>query len=296
MESDCEVLSDNDASTSFGSHNVPCNSLTPYTDATNCKKKISHIRRPMNAFMVWSQITRKKILEIQPKMHNAEISIQLGVKWKQLTDEERKPFVEEAERLRRLHLQEYPYYKYKPQKKLKPLHKKKSTINISANSDLNEIIDSSIKSVNSSINTPTTTPPKSNVSSPSNSNKNVGRSPNSFSNLEALLLNDSKVNKPITNSNSNKLSSTNCPIKSSSIVIDNVTSIKELMNNPEKQTLNSFSVSSYENKITIDKKFRENLKGTKITSLANAPSFLWNLEKIKSLQKRNFVNYILRDV
>ena len=71
----------------------------------------------MNAFMVWSQIERRKIIEIQPDIHNAEISKCLGKRWKQLSEIERKPFVQEAERLRLLHMQEYPNYKYRPRKK-----------------------------------------------------------------------------------------------------------------------------------------------------------------------------------
>lgn len=71
----------------------------------------------MNPFMVWSQIQRRKICEVTPDMHNAEISKGLGVRWKSLTDIEKQPYIDEAERLRKLHLQEYPNYKYRPKKK-----------------------------------------------------------------------------------------------------------------------------------------------------------------------------------
>lgn len=103
----------------FGSQRVNVNSRTPYTDATQCKKQTNHVRRPMNAFMVWSQIQRKKICAEFPDMHNAEISKRLGREWKSLPEYEKKPFVEEADRLRLLHMQQYPDYKYRPRKKNK---------------------------------------------------------------------------------------------------------------------------------------------------------------------------------
>lgn len=111
----------------FGSLRVDANSLTPYSDATQCKKQSNHIKRPMNAFMVWSQIERRKICEQQPEMHNAEISKRLGKLWKTLNNDDRKPFIDEAERLRILHSQQYPNYKYRPRKKAKPTTKVEKT-------------------------------------------------------------------------------------------------------------------------------------------------------------------------
>jgi len=64
-----------------------------------------------------AQIERRKISEVQPDMHNAEISKRLGRRWKELSEEDRQPFVEEAERLRVLHCREYPDYKYRPRKR-----------------------------------------------------------------------------------------------------------------------------------------------------------------------------------
>ena len=83
------------------------------------KHKLNHIKRPMNAFMVWSQLERRKIIEVTPDKHNAEISKELGRRWKLLTEDLRQPYIDEAERLRILHQKEYPDYKYKPRKKAK---------------------------------------------------------------------------------------------------------------------------------------------------------------------------------
>ena len=73
----------------------------------------------MNAFMVWSQLERRKIIEVTPDKHNAEISKELGRRWRLLPESVRQPYIEEAERLRILHQREFPDYKYKPRKKPK---------------------------------------------------------------------------------------------------------------------------------------------------------------------------------
>ena len=88
----------------------------PATAAKSGKKQ-SRIKRPMNAFMVWSSIERKKLAEREPRLHNTELSKRLGQMWKNMNEEDKQPFRKEAEKLKAKLMEEHPDYKYRPRRR-----------------------------------------------------------------------------------------------------------------------------------------------------------------------------------
>lgn len=132
-----ELLSSNTNADSppifFGSALIDPSTSTPYSDATRTqpKKRVrpGHVKRPMNAFMVFSQIERRKMVQLAPHLPNADISKSVqaiaagrvlhlrdysrccGAKWKRMSLRERQPYMEESERLKHLHARQYPTYK-----------------------------------------------------------------------------------------------------------------------------------------------------------------------------------------
>nr|XP_027226033.1 transcription factor SOX-8-like isoform X1 [Penaeus vannamei] len=76
-----------------------------------------HVKRPMNAFMVWAQEARRRLSCSHRQVHNAELSKSLGRIWRGMTEDQKRPFIERADHLRRKHKQEYPDYKYQPRRR-----------------------------------------------------------------------------------------------------------------------------------------------------------------------------------
>ncbi|XP_075542222.1 uncharacterized protein LOC142576147 [Dermacentor variabilis] len=84
-----------------------------------------HIKEPKNAHSLWSRAHRRKIVLENPDVHYQEVSKRLGAAGKQLNEDDKRPFIDEAKRLREQHKRDYPYCK-QPRSKPKPPTSKKS--------------------------------------------------------------------------------------------------------------------------------------------------------------------------
>uniref|UniRef100_A0A8C5SRV7 Transcription factor SOX-30 n=1 Tax=Laticauda laticaudata TaxID=8630 RepID=A0A8C5SRV7_LATLA len=83
-------------------------------DTPFSKDRDGHVKRPMNAFMVWARIHRPALAKANPAANNAEISVQLGLEWNKLTEEQKKPYYDEAQKIKEKHREEFPGWVYQP--------------------------------------------------------------------------------------------------------------------------------------------------------------------------------------
>ncbi len=102
-------------------------------DGKSKTDKTNKVPRPMNSFMVFSHLERKRLAEENPELHNADLSKILGRKWKTLPPAQRQPYIDEAERLRVLHTETFPDYKYKPRRRKHPKRNTKKFSTLSPN-------------------------------------------------------------------------------------------------------------------------------------------------------------------
>ena len=94
-----------------------------------------HVKRPMNAFMIWSSRKRRELARQNPKLHNSQISKILGSEWRKLTEDEKQKFFAQAKLLSELHMIEHPDYKYRPKRRPKKKYLKHNSSASMANQD-----------------------------------------------------------------------------------------------------------------------------------------------------------------
>lgn len=78
----------------------------------NAETHVNHIKRPMNAFLLYSQQYRKAFKVLYPGRDNREISTILAKHWRDMKPEQKEPYKEKARELMRRTRESHPDFKY----------------------------------------------------------------------------------------------------------------------------------------------------------------------------------------
>nr|XP_054765879.1 uncharacterized protein LOC129272800 [Lytechinus pictus] len=87
-------------------------------------EKGEKIKRPMNAFMIWSRQQRAILARQKPRMTNAEISVKLGIMWNDLDYNIKQEYFDEAIQLKLQHRKDHPDWVYQPRPHKRPSRRK----------------------------------------------------------------------------------------------------------------------------------------------------------------------------
>lgn len=132
-------------------NNIYSTAVVQHHSHSNQQHHSNAVKRPVNAFILWSQQERRKLTESGVLLAENEsntigtVSKRLGLKWRLMSKEEKQPYVLEAERLKQAHRIQHPDYKFSrgssstssSSRNKRPKHSTESSLVTSSASSLN---------------------------------------------------------------------------------------------------------------------------------------------------------------
>ncbi|XP_013793481.1 transcription factor 7-like 2, partial [Limulus polyphemus] len=88
--------------------NGPTNHSSTSQQRESEKKKLNHIKKPLNAFMLYMKEMRAKVVAECTLKESAAINQILGRRWHSLSRDEQAKYYELARKERQIHMQMYP--------------------------------------------------------------------------------------------------------------------------------------------------------------------------------------------
>ncbi|XP_044032594.1 SRY-box transcription factor 32 [Siniperca chuatsi] len=138
VEQMTEVRSPSSGPSSPLSVNSDYSCASPEAKSSSAQQRV---RRPLNAFIIWTKEERRRLAHLNPDLENTDLSKILGKTWKAMSLAEKRPYMQEAERLRVQHTIDYPNYKYRPRRR-KQLKKSSKPPSADASSSLPSLCSS----------------------------------------------------------------------------------------------------------------------------------------------------------
>ncbi|CAF3172298.1 unnamed protein product [Rotaria socialis] len=89
----------------------------PLDNRNQNRKRSSTVKRPMNAFLLWARGERKRVSSDGYGVSQTSLSKLLGETWRHMSVEDKQPFLDMAETLKRQHHIDHPDYQFKPKQR-----------------------------------------------------------------------------------------------------------------------------------------------------------------------------------
>ncbi|CAF3990644.1 unnamed protein product [Rotaria sp. Silwood2] len=141
-----QTIEDQFGQTFDNNNNTITTTTTTNNNNNDINNKNSVVKRPMNAFLLWARGERKRVSSDGYGVSQTSLSKLLGETWRHMSVEEKQPFLDMADTLKRQHHIDHPDYKFRPKQRSTTIKKNYS---LTPQKQLSTMVPSSLHSTSS---------------------------------------------------------------------------------------------------------------------------------------------------